>query len=185
MSDWGSKLGCLDSEIQYVGEKVWGCGLGVFDLVGCNGPCQHIGLGHPNVTYCVYPLALGFKGSERGSKLGPVANNDENIAYTAQVRIHDLGHTWVTRLGISLTVYHTTSPGHTKQPGSRSMTHAHYTVGRLQFTANGLGHNIKPEFKFGVLFFFFKIVSSSLSHKLSLKLYQYLQLNGRQLFLKS
>ena len=26
------------------------------------------------------PVALGFKGSERGSKLSPVANNDENIA---------------------------------------------------------------------------------------------------------
>ena len=26
------------------------------------------------------PVALGFKGSERGSKLGPVANNGENIA---------------------------------------------------------------------------------------------------------
>ena len=25
-------------------------------------------------------VALGFKGSERGSKLGPVANNGENIA---------------------------------------------------------------------------------------------------------
>ena len=26
------------------------------------------------------PVALGFKGSERGSKLGPVANNGENVA---------------------------------------------------------------------------------------------------------
>ena len=26
------------------------------------------------------PVALGFKGSERGSKLRPVANNGENIA---------------------------------------------------------------------------------------------------------
>ena len=25
-------------------------------------------------------VALGFKGSERGSKLGPVANNGENIS---------------------------------------------------------------------------------------------------------
>ena len=39
------------------------------------------------------PVALGFKGSERGSKLGPVAKNGENIAYTAHVRLHDLGHT--------------------------------------------------------------------------------------------
>ena len=28
----------------------------------------------------MYPVALGFKGSERGPKLGPVANNDGNIA---------------------------------------------------------------------------------------------------------
>ena len=37
-SEWGSKLGCQDSEMQNVGEKLWGCGPGVFDLVGCNGP---------------------------------------------------------------------------------------------------------------------------------------------------
>ena len=37
--------GCQDSEMQYLGEKVWGCGLGIFDLVGCNGSCQHVGLG--------------------------------------------------------------------------------------------------------------------------------------------
>ena len=30
-------------------------------------------------TRCT-PVALGFKGSEWGSKLGPVANNGENIA---------------------------------------------------------------------------------------------------------
>ena len=30
-------------------------------------------------TRCT-PVALGFKGSERGSKLGPIANNGENIA---------------------------------------------------------------------------------------------------------
>ena len=30
-------------------------------------------------TRCT-PVALGFKGSKRGSKLGPVANIDENIA---------------------------------------------------------------------------------------------------------
>ena len=30
-------------------------------------------------TRCSF-VALGFKGSERGSKLGPVANNGENIA---------------------------------------------------------------------------------------------------------
>ena len=30
------------------------------------------------------PVALGFKGSERGSKLGPVANNSENIAIGRQ-----------------------------------------------------------------------------------------------------
>ena len=36
---------------------------------------------------------FAFKGSERSSKLGPVANNGENIVYTAQVGLHDLGHT--------------------------------------------------------------------------------------------
>ena len=50
-SECGSKLGCLDSEMQYVGEKVCGCGLGIFDLVGCNGPCQHVGLGCLNGAY--------------------------------------------------------------------------------------------------------------------------------------
>ena len=30
-------------------------------------------------TKCT-PVALGFKGSERGSNLGPVDNNGENIA---------------------------------------------------------------------------------------------------------
>ena len=44
-SEWGSKLGCQDSEMQYFGEKVSGCGLEIFDLVGCNVSCQHIGLG--------------------------------------------------------------------------------------------------------------------------------------------
>ena len=41
--EWCSNLGCLDSdadlEMQCVDEKVWGCGLGIFDLVGCNGHC--------------------------------------------------------------------------------------------------------------------------------------------------
>ena len=44
-SEWGSKLGCQDSEMQYLDEKVWGCGLGIFDLVGGNWPCQHAVLG--------------------------------------------------------------------------------------------------------------------------------------------
>ena len=61
----------------YVGEKVWGCGLGIFDLVGCNGPYQHVGLGRLNGCTAV---AFGFKGQERGSKWGPVFNNGENIA---------------------------------------------------------------------------------------------------------
>ena len=43
-SEWGSKLGFLDSEMQYVDETVWRCGLGTFDLVGCNGLCHHVGL---------------------------------------------------------------------------------------------------------------------------------------------
>ena len=47
---------------------------------------------------------------------------------------------WVTRLGLSLTVYHTTSPGHAKQPGSLRIANAHYTV---QATVNGLGHSIQ------------------------------------------
>ena len=35
-------------------------------------------------TRCT-PVALGFKGSEWGSKLGPVANNGENIATGRQI----------------------------------------------------------------------------------------------------
>ena len=63
-----------------MGEKAWGCGLGIFVPVGCNGPCQHVDLERLNgPTECI-PVAMGFKGSERGSKLGPVANNGENIA---------------------------------------------------------------------------------------------------------
>ena len=37
-------------------------------------------MGHPRCTL----VALGLKGSERGSKLGPVANNGENIASRRQ-----------------------------------------------------------------------------------------------------
>ena len=100
---------------------------------------------------------------------------------------------WVTHLGLSLTVYHTTSPGHTKQPGSRSMTHAHYTVGyRSPRMAWVTAYNLSSYslccffffFFFFCFLFFFKIVSSSFGNKLSQKLYQYLQLKGRQLFLK-
>ena len=50
-SECGSKLGYQESEMQYLGEKVWGCDLGVFDLVGCNGPCQNVGLGRRNRAY--------------------------------------------------------------------------------------------------------------------------------------
>ena len=50
-SEWGSKLGCQDSEIQYLDKKVWGCGLESFDLLGCNGHCQHVGLGRRNGAY--------------------------------------------------------------------------------------------------------------------------------------
>ena len=50
-SEWGSKSRCQDSEMQYLDEKVWGCGLGIFDLVGCNGPCQHVGLGCRNRAF--------------------------------------------------------------------------------------------------------------------------------------
>ena len=50
-SEWGSKLGCQSSEMQYLGEKGWGCGLGIFDLAGCNGSCQHVGLERRNRAY--------------------------------------------------------------------------------------------------------------------------------------
>ena len=79
-SEWGSQMGYLDSKMHYVGEKVWGRGLGIFIPVGCNGPCRHVDLERLNwPTKCI-PVALGFKRSERESKLGPVANNGENIA---------------------------------------------------------------------------------------------------------
>ena len=39
-----------------------------------------VGLGRLNRATRCTPVALGFKGSEWGSKLGPVANNGENIA---------------------------------------------------------------------------------------------------------
>ena len=51
--------------------------------MGCNGPCQHVGLGRLYRTLdppVGTPIALDFKGSERGSRLGPAANNGENIA---------------------------------------------------------------------------------------------------------
>ena len=51
------------------------------DLVGCNGPYQHVGLGRLNGCTAV---AFGFKGPERGSKWGPVVNNCENIASEKQ-----------------------------------------------------------------------------------------------------
>ena len=93
-SEKGSKLGCLDSDMQYVGEKVLGCGLGVFNLVKCNGPCQHIGLGIPRWDFLgVLPRLWILRGQKGESKLGPVANNGENIANTAQVRLHNPGHT--------------------------------------------------------------------------------------------
>ena len=50
-SESGSELGCQDSEMQYLGEKVWGCSFGTFDLVGCNGPYQHVDLGRRNGAY--------------------------------------------------------------------------------------------------------------------------------------
>ena len=34
----GSKLGSLNPEMHYVGEKVWGCGLGTFILWDATGP---------------------------------------------------------------------------------------------------------------------------------------------------
>ena len=73
---------CRLQGMQYVGEKVWECCLGAFDLVGCNGPCQHVGLGRLNGPTRCTPVALGFTGSERrvGSKVGPVVKNGENIA---------------------------------------------------------------------------------------------------------
>ena len=69
---WVRKFGesVWGAEMQNVGEKVWGCGLGIFDLVGCNGLCQHVGLGRLVGAYRVYPRCVDFKGLERGSKLG-------------------------------------------------------------------------------------------------------------------
>ena len=57
-SEWGSNLGCQDSEMQYLGEKVWGCGLGIFDLVECNRPPEYVGNGRLSMAYQVYPLSL-------------------------------------------------------------------------------------------------------------------------------
>ena len=71
----------LEVGVPRLGEKVWGCGLGVFDLVGCNGPCQHVGLGRPSGAYYVYTRCFGFYGVRKGEpKLGPVTNNGENKA---------------------------------------------------------------------------------------------------------
>ena len=50
-----------------MGEKVWGCGLGIIDLVGCNGPFQNVGFRCLNGPTRCNPVALGLKGSERGS----------------------------------------------------------------------------------------------------------------------
>ena len=47
--------------------------------MGCNGPFRHVGLGRRNGANYT-PVSFGFKGSELGSKLGPVASNGENIA---------------------------------------------------------------------------------------------------------
>ena len=46
-----------------------GCCLGIFDLAGGNGPLEYVGNGGLSMAYKVYPVALGFKGSEWGSKL--------------------------------------------------------------------------------------------------------------------
>ena len=59
-SEWDSKLGCVESEMQYVGEKVWGCGLEIFDLVRCYRPYQHVGLGRLNGAYWVYRRCFGL-----------------------------------------------------------------------------------------------------------------------------
>ena len=63
-SEWGSKLGCLDSKMQFVCEKVWGRGLGIFDRVGCNGPCQHVGLGRLNGPTRCTPLLCILSGQK-------------------------------------------------------------------------------------------------------------------------
>ena len=64
-----SKLGPVANNGENIdsGKQSLGMCLGVFDLVGCNGPCQHVGLGHLNGAF--WPLktvAFGFKGPERG-----------------------------------------------------------------------------------------------------------------------
>ena len=62
----GLAVSCLDSKMHYVSEKVWGRGLGTCIPVGCNGPCQHVGLERLNGPTKCTPVALGSKGSERG-----------------------------------------------------------------------------------------------------------------------
>ena len=62
----------------------------------------------------------------------------KNTGYTT-LKQHSILNGMGLSLGLSLTVYHTTSPGHIKQPESLSMAHAHYTV---QATVNDLGHSI-------------------------------------------
>ena len=51
------------------------------------------------------PVALGFKGSERGSKLGPVSNNGENIAHGR----HSLGM-WSRNFDIAEALWDATGP---------------------------------------------------------------------------
>ena len=73
-SEADSKLGDIANNGKNIasGGKVWGCCLGIFDLTGGNGP-----LGMSAMEACLWPtrctpVALGFKGSEWGSRLGPV-----------------------------------------------------------------------------------------------------------------
>ena len=101
-------------------------------------------------------LGPGHTITHRSHKLGTNSHKRNQGHRTAGVTKHCLGHTawprshfiawvtlhspgpitwhmshcmaWVTRLCLSRTVYHTTSPGHTKQPGSLSLAHAPNTV---------------------------------------------------------
>ena len=43
-----------------MGEKVWGCGLRIFDLVGGNGPPGYVGKGGLSMAYKVFPRCFGL-----------------------------------------------------------------------------------------------------------------------------
>ena len=64
----------------------------------------------------VPPLLWVLRGQKGASMLGPVVNNGENISYTAQVRLHDLGHTACRgSLVCVLSLQYTTPPAQVTQ----------------------------------------------------------------------